>query len=106
MLKGLQLARDRQQRKFEGHFLLTLAAILIPQGKLEQADDALKQALEIFSQVNDLLGQANAILDLGANSFSVGDLDDALRPISRSVEAYLRAYKMCWVRPMHLTILV
>jgi tetratricopeptide (TPR) repeat protein len=86
--RGLQLARSRSQRKFEGHFLLTLAAILIPQGKLEQADDALRQSLEIFKQVDDRLGQANAILNLGDTSFSVGNLDDALRRFQEALKLF------------------
>jgi len=78
LVPALQLARRRGQRKFEGLFLLTLGAVLIPQDKREEADDALRRSLEILTAVGDKLGEANARLDLGVNAHGLGKPDEAL----------------------------
>jgi tetratricopeptide (TPR) repeat protein len=47
---GLQLARRRGERKFEGQFLLILGAVLLSQDKHDQAEDTLKRSLEVLNE--------------------------------------------------------
>ena len=65
LLFGIQIARKRENKEFEGAFLNNIGTVYFEQGKLEDALKSHQAAFDIFSRIGNHLGLANTYGNIG-----------------------------------------
>ncbi|MGO9344724.1 MAG: adenylate/guanylate cyclase domain-containing protein [Acidimicrobiales bacterium] len=86
--KAIAEARDSGDRDAEAHALYTLDWAWMSLGRSDRCADSL-HALEIYTELGDLGGQAVVLNNLGVLSYFRGDWDDAISYYERGREARL-----------------
>jgi tetratricopeptide (TPR) repeat protein len=85
-LAGLQLAREKEDEKFEGNFLGNIGIVYRNQGKLEAALKSHQEALEIDRKIGNPLGEAADLGNIGNVYYQQGKLEAALKSYRESLE--------------------
>lgn len=88
LLKGLQYAKSKGEKKFEANFLFNLGFVYYLQGKLDEGLAATNQSLDIFKQTGDKLGIANALSLLALGAKLQGNMDGSLRLYNDALGIY------------------
>ena len=85
---GLQIARKKGRKEFEGAFLGNIGNVYFDQGKLDEALRSFQAALDLFKQIGNPLGQANALGNIGNVYANQGKLDEALRSFQAALDLF------------------
>lgn len=78
-LLGLQIAREKGNRRFEGEFINNIGNAYHRQGKLHMALKSYREALAITKEIANGVGQASALENIGLVYSSQGKLKEALK---------------------------
>ena len=87
-ISGLQMARKKGNREFEGAFLGNIGLVYFNQGKLEEALKSHQAAFEIHKQIGHPLGQANDLNNIGNVYAKQGKLEEALKSYQAALEIH------------------
>jgi tetratricopeptide (TPR) repeat protein len=87
-LTGLQLARQKGDKRFEGNFLGNIGNVYCQQGKLNEALKSYQQALEIHKHIVNPLGEAANLGNIGVVYANQGKLNEALRSYQQALEIH------------------
>ncbi len=87
-ISGLQIARKKHHREFEGLFLGNIGIVYFRQGNLDEALKSYEAAFKIFEEISIPLGQANTFVNIGNIYRSQGKLDEALKSHKAALDIY------------------
>jgi len=76
--RGLAIARDQRDRRWEGTLVNHLGSLAIEAGELTRAGALVREALTIHQELGELSKEASALGDMATLAFRLGDGDGAL----------------------------
>ncbi len=88
-IAGLQIARKKRNKEFEGAFVGNIGTVYADQGRLKEALRSYQAALEILKQIGNPLGQANALTGIGIVYSEQGKEHEAVETLDQACTIFL-----------------
>ena len=88
-ISGLQMALKKQDKGLEGAFRGNIGNVYFNQGKYEDALKYHQDALTTFQEIDNPLGQANALGNIGLVYANQGKLEEALKSCQAALDIHI-----------------